>query len=483
MGTDNTSSADKQGNLSASNHPEYDEYLVDWQQMRDTYAGERIVKEAGTTYLPKTAGMEADGTAGNTAYTSYKLRTVFYDFVATTVADMLGIMEKEPTVYELPTRLEPLEESAGPDNEPIRVVYRRVNEQQLISSRVGLLLDPPSVTEPNALPSIVQYNAETILNWDTDNKEPQWIVLDESRNVLSEGTLSWEWKEEYRLLALDGSGRYYTAVFDEYPRTVDVDEPAPASDPANPLPGEAVYPMLNGNVLDTIPFVVCNATSLGLNVEKPMLLGLSNLALAVYRGDADYRQALFMQAQDTLFLKGFVEGEDSSVRMGAGAYLSSVNPEADAKFIGIQSDGLSEMKDSQNDLIEKASDMGIEMRDKSGVESGDAILTRLTVRTATLTTVAKVAAAGVQKLLRIAATWAGVDPETVLVTPNLDFTDSSVTPKEVLEMWTVAQQGGMTVEDFHAWLKQHDLTNEDFEKWQSKIADSTAAALSLGLVG
>jgi len=48
MGTDNTSSADKQGNLSASNHPEYDEYSTDWQQMRDTFNGERIVKEAGT---------------------------------------------------------------------------------------------------------------------------------------------------------------------------------------------------------------------------------------------------------------------------------------------------------------------------------------------------------------------------------------------------------------------------------------------------
>ena len=123
------------------------------------------------------------------------------------------------------------------------------------------------------------------------------------------------------------------------------------------------------------------------------------------------------------------------------------------------------------------------MRDKSGVESGDAILTRLTVRTATLTTVAKVAAAGVQKLLRIAAMWAGVAPEEVEVTPNLDFTDSAVTPKEVLEMWTVTEKGGMTTEDFHAWLKGHDLTSDDLEEWQAKIADSTAAALSLGLPG
>jgi hypothetical protein len=483
MGTDNTSSADKQGNLSASNHPEYDEYLVDWKQMRDTFSGERVVKENGTVYLPKTAGMKADGTEGNDAYASYKLRTVFYDFVATTVADMLGVLEKEPTVYELPTRLEPLEEDAGPDSEPLKVVHRRVNEQQLITSRVGLLLDPPSATTPQALPSIVQYNAETILNWDSDNKEPRWIVLNESRNVVGEGSLTWVWKEEYRLLALDGSDRYYTTVYDKYPRDVDIDNPGAAVDSSDPMSGEAVYPMLNGNTLDTIPFVFINATSLGVNVEKPMLLGLSNLALAAYRGDADYRQALFLQAQDTLFLQGFTEEDKSSIRVGAGAFISSTNTEADAKFIGIESDGLPEMKESQRDLIEKATDMGIEMRDKSGVESGDAILTRLTVRTATLTTVAKVAAAGVQKLLRIAAIWAGVAPEEVEVTPNLDFTDSAVTPKEVLEMWTVTQAGGMTTEDFHAWLKGHDLTSDDLEEWQAKIADSTATALSLGLPG
>jgi hypothetical protein len=441
MGTNNTSSADKQGNLSASYHPEYDEYCIDWKQMRDTYAGERVVKENATVYLPKTAGMEADGTTGTKAYNAYKLRTVFYDFVATTVSDMLGVLEKEPTVYEFPGRLEPIEEDAGPDGEPIHIIHRRVNEQQLITGRVGLLLDPPSATTPAALPSVVQYNAETILNWDDDNKSPRWIVLDESRNVVEEGTLSWSWKEEYRLLAIDGSGKYYTAVYDQYPRNVDLDNPAVAADPSNPGNGEAVYPVLNGNTLDMIPFVVINATSLGVNVEKPMLLGLSNLALATYRGDADYRQALFLQAQDTLFLKGFSEAERTSVRVGAGASLSSTNTEADAKFVGIESDGLPEMKESQRDLIEKATDMGIEMRDKSGVESGDAILTRLTVRTATLTTVAKVAAAGVQKLLRIAAMWAGVDPEAVEVTPNLDFTDSAVTPKEVLEMWTVAQAG------------------------------------------
>jgi hypothetical protein len=409
------STADKFGDIAVQTHPQYSEYENDWQQMRDTYAGERVVKAASTTYLPKTAGQEADGTDGAKAYDAYKLRAVFHDFVSTTVKDMLGLLEKEPTLYKFPARLEPMRESATDEGDKLLVLHRRVHEEQLITSRVGLLLDPPTETSPAPIPQVVQYNSETILNWDSDNKIPQWIVLDESRYQLNRETFTWEWVEEYRLLALDAeTGVYFSRSYDEYPSELVLVQQE----------GDAV-PMMNGNTIDFIPFVCINAASLGLDVESPMLLGLSNLALAVYRGEADYRQALFLQAQDTLVLSGFSEQEATSIRVGAGAAIRSQNIDAKAEFIGITSDGLTEMRESQDALTSQAKDMGVELRDKSGVESGDAILTRLTVRTATLTTVAKVAAAGIQGLLRMAALWIGVGPEEVVVTPNTDFSDSS----------------------------------------------------------
>ena len=44
-------------------HPLYSEFLPDWQLMRDSYEGERAVKQRGSLYLPATSGMIEDGFA------------------------------------------------------------------------------------------------------------------------------------------------------------------------------------------------------------------------------------------------------------------------------------------------------------------------------------------------------------------------------------------------------------------------------------
>ena len=44
-----------------STHPTYAEFILDWSTMRDTYRGERVIKQNGTIYLPATMGMEEDG--------------------------------------------------------------------------------------------------------------------------------------------------------------------------------------------------------------------------------------------------------------------------------------------------------------------------------------------------------------------------------------------------------------------------------------
>ena len=69
-----------------STHPEYDEMLDDWRQMRDTYRGQREVKRAGSLYLPPTRSMIIDGALraqepGLSVYTSYIQRAVFPDLV------------------------------------------------------------------------------------------------------------------------------------------------------------------------------------------------------------------------------------------------------------------------------------------------------------------------------------------------------------------------------------------------------------------
>ena len=91
----------------------------------------------------------------------------------------------------------------------------------------------------------------------------------------------------------------------------------------------------------TIPFVFINSKDLSTIPDKPPLDSLARLALAIYRAEADYRQNLFMQGQDTLVRIGSTfeqDDENKAVRMGAGARLDMpVN--GDAMYIGVSGKG------------------------------------------------------------------------------------------------------------------------------------------------
>ena len=440
-------------------HPHYATFLDYFTEMRDTFAGEAVIKSKGETYLPMTSGQMKDNQNGAAAYEAYKTRAVFYDYVSDTVTDMLGLLHKETTQFKLPTALEPLLLKSTPDGETISMLLRRIHEEQLIPGRIGLLLDVPSdAAGVHVVPQVVTYNAETIVNWDIGSSVPRWYVLDESGYQMK-GNLDWEMKVKYRLIALDGMGKYYTRTFDKWPGDIDIDNPDE----------EAVYPTVRGKMSNEIPFQIINAASVLPGFEFPPLLSIANLSLATYRGESDYRQALFMQAQSTLFLKGFGDDELNGMRVGAGAAIKTTNTEATAEFIEVSGAGLFEMRLSQENLMKETANLGVEMVDKNGVESGDAIITRLTVRTASMSSVAKSAAAGLTKILQIAARWVGANDSEVIIIPATDFSDSLATSKNVLEMWSVVQQGGMALEDYHSWLSERDYTSDTFEDWKSKL--------------
>ncbi len=127
-----------------SKNPLYAKHLPDWDQMRDTYKGERVIKDAGTKYLPATAGMVADGFVrpeqkGFKAYKSYRQRAVFPDIVNEAIEALLGVMHHKPATIELPESMEILRDNATMRNESLQMLLRRINEEQLALGRVGLL--------------------------------------------------------------------------------------------------------------------------------------------------------------------------------------------------------------------------------------------------------------------------------------------------------------------------------------------------------
>lgn len=447
-------------------HPEYQENIDSIKQCRDAYKGTKQVKAAGVTYLPATDGMIKDGMnegqRGKKIYDAYRKRAVFPDYVEDAVLVAMGKLHQNPPVIELPESMESLREDATGSGVPLDIFYRQITEQQLIAGRAGLFADLEEVPNAqNVRANICLYFAESIINWD-EGRMLDFVMLDETHREVG-ADLEWKIKEQYRMLrVMDGT--YEQAQFD-LEDGKDIDE------------SKFITPTLFGNQLNKIPFVFINSKDLEPGVDKPPLLGLSDVALTIYRGEADYRQNLFMQGQDTLVVKtNKKDKEEGALRTGAGARIT-IEPEGDAKYIGVDSKGLAEQRqaiESDRTRAEHKSGQAITAK-KGGVESAEALHIRVGSQSVTLTDVANTAAAGLEAMLKIVAEWSGANPELVKVTPNLDFTNEEMEGKTLLDLATANSIGApISKQSIHRKMVQQDMTEMDFETEMQTIEEEKA---------
>jgi hypothetical protein len=466
----------------SSEHPDYVERHPDWVIMRDTNAGQRKIKEKTVVYLPPTSGMVIDGlysgndkAAGVAAYNAYLSRAVFPNAVEDAVKVLVGALHRKPAKIELPAALEPMRKSATRKGISLDNLLRQINEQQLLTGRFGMLAD---VATGRDVPHLVTYDAETIINWDDENPAPfgvdklQMVVLKET--VPTRGDDMFEWKSEtrYRVLLLQADFEQGEPGPAKYQTLTMVEEDGVEADPE-----DSITPHFKGRTLDEIPFVIIGANDLDVSPDSIPLLGLANYSLVVYRGEADFRSTLFMLGQDTLVVIGEETGEDDEpakqTRVGVGAKISlPAQPGADAKFIGVNSDGLPEQRHALVDDHTKLREMGSRLLEpRSGqAESGEALKVRVAAQTSTLLQTAVTAAAGLEQILRVCATWVGADPEQVKVIPNLDFAETKARTSELRDLLDAREKGApLSYESIHAWAKANGFTDIEFEEEVAKL--------------
>lgn len=475
----------------SSKNPFYIQRELDWTIMRDAYGGERYIKEKGQEYLPATTAHYNDGMQFNQPgfnnYRAYLQRAVYHELVKPSLMAMLGVMHRKEADIELPKKLEPLRASATFNGEGLNWLLQKINEQQMLMGRYGLMLDVKTGAGPTELPYLVGYNAEAIVNWDSskvgDDKGKrvnQLVVLNETDFERRSG-LAWIQMMRYRVLARAGDVRdiWDTSAKDNEYIAAEVRQTQDAS------VTDFHTPQCAGRSLDQIPFVFIGPRDLAPEPDMPVLMPMARIALAIYRTEADYRQALYMQGQDTLV----IIGQQADANAGAtkvGAFGSIDLPlGGDAKYVGTQSDGIKDLESSiQNDL-KRAAQLGAQLLTERGneAESGDALSIRVASRTATLTTVAQTGAAGLERTLRYAAEWVGEDPDKVHVYPNIDFAEVMVQAQDAVYLMT-AKRLGLKLSDksIHGWMERSGFTDMTEEEEQAAL-DKEGPSLVGGLPG
>ncbi len=450
--------------------PSYDRMLPIWTQLYiTTELGQTGVKNAGETYLPKTEGQVEDGNDGTVRYDAYKKRATYYNFCSKTIKKAMGLMHSKTGVIQLPEKLDKWIESITIDGEDIYSLSRDINSQQLLYGRIGLLLD---YSEKGQFPHVVKYSADSILVWNeivvNGSKKLQFVLLDESGDVFNSESKTFEKKDQFRLLAL-GRGEifeyYYSVLLDERTWiTWDIDSPDQSH--------EEFRIFKNPKTIDYIPFTVANIKTTTMEIEKPLLVELSDLSLSAYRADAEYRQGLYLQAFALLFLIGFSTKKMENTKVRSDGFIHSDNKDAKVGYANASADGLGEMRLSLEALKRESEGNGIVISDKEGVESGKALTTRITLQTSDLRELALTSAEAINKLLKWGLEWMG-SPNICKYTPNLDFNQEKLSPRDYLDLWNVAVGGGISLKNVYRWALRNDMAIEDtYEDWLVDIQES-----------
>jgi Domain of unknown function (DUF4055) len=461
-------------------HPEYIAMVGDWIQMRDCYIGQRAVKEKRLDYLPATEAMIQDGmttpqSPGWKDYEAYLTRAIYHDVVKDAVKAMVGILHMKPAVIKLPPRLSGMVDKATIQGEGLQMLLRRINEAQLVFGRCGLLVDVPTGLDADkATPYISFYEPERIINWDAGRRDEgrnqlELVVLDES-GLQREG-FTWVTERKHRVLARGipsslESGWTRPQNGDKFAVCVKV------NDMSMPTPEDFILPQIAGRFMDDIPFVFVGADDLVPEPDKPPLLGLSDVALAIYRGEADYRQTLFMQGQSTLVIIGrAADDEDKQLRVGAKGCIS-LRIGGDAKYIGVLATGLGEMRQSLKSDCDTAAAFGVQFMDVGNArgESGEALRIRVAARTTTISSIAHAAGSALEQALKYCAMWVGEDPNDVSVSPQTDFADQNVAGASLLAFMQAKQLGlPLSLKSMHRMMQLNDMTEMDFDQENEQI--------------
>ena len=289
-------------------HPDFDKAALDWVVASDCYEGERVIKERRTIYLPATSGQIAlrlgydanTPRTGQQIYDAYLQRAAFPAVVRQTTEALLGVALRKPWVVELPTSLEHLLKTATIKGDSMEDLIVRMLRRVMLYGRMGLLTEIDG-TPPNIY--LVDYEPTQVINWAPeetggDRGTVRLVVLREDHLQLREQDDSYNWDsvERYRVLRLDELGNYTAQIYD-----------------ANEIE-PVLFPTYMGKKLQKIPFTLIGSVDTTPEIDPIPMLPLCQVALTIYRTEADYRQTLYISGQETLVIRG--DGSPRGSRRG-----------------------------------------------------------------------------------------------------------------------------------------------------------------------
>lgn len=390
-------------------HPEYIDNVRQWELCRDCFLGELQIKKKGDWYLPRLSSQNEEG------YQAYLKRTVYYPILSNTISGRLGqVMRKGPVLYGNDAGIQWMEDSVTKDSKDISIFCGKVLEELMKVGRVGVLAD---YNERTQKPYLSIYNAESILNWLEDDGFLTEVHLVEESYV--QDSLQ-EVKAERRIRRcfIDDEGFYSVEVYR-----------VPVIGGTSKIELMATYrPLQFGNALTEIPFTFINPNSLLTTIEKPPMLDIALMSLAIYRNSADLEQILHTLAMPTPYGTGMEEEDlEGQFVIGPSEFKLIRSPDAKLGMLEFNGQGIDAVMESMGNKFSHIASIGgdASFTSNRAAENAETFRLRMAKETSAMSNIVLYAEKGINQVLKHCATWISPN-EKLKINVNRDFLDAQM---------------------------------------------------------
>ena len=452
-------------------HPQYDRRAPQWVVMRDTSAGEDVIKIKGIEYLPMLGGQD-DG-----QYEAYKIRATYHNATGRTIDGLSGMVFRKPPQRIHPTGMAPFMEDVTLDGLEFQPFAELVVEEILTTARAGILVDFPQVPEGQVTRAAADemglqpfwhlFKAEAILNWKTMRIGTRTLLsevrLMEVVEEPGEEEFDVERIEQIRVLDLvvqdDGSVQYRQRLYR-------VDENRQWAQH-----GEDLFPLQNGAPLDFIPFVFLGPRDTGTDIDKPPLIDLAYVNVSHYRTSAQLEHGAHFTALPTPYVFG-VDEKDVPDSIGPEVIWHGTDEEVKVGMLEYTGKGLGSLEKRLEVKEQQMAALGARMLapDKRMVEAVETAQIHRQGESSVLSSLSQAVSFGLTRALEIARDWMGMDGEVEIVL-NKDFFPAPINPQLLQVLFTMVQAGRMSSEAFFDNLQRGEIIDPEikFEEEMSRI--------------
>jgi len=340
-------------------HPSYLAIQEEYLMLRDCFNGSKAIKDAGERYLPKLSGQEPGD------YENYKLRALFFPITSKTVGTLLGFATTKDPDLKYDAQLKPyFTDDVG--SYQFTEYYIKCLQEVILMGRIGTLIDAP-VTGA-AMPILVTYDAEHIINWSVfEDGTLDWVLLRETI-LVPHATQRFQItpKTQYRWCGLRG-GLYTVETLDEDLQIT-----------------SSMTPLFRGRPIDYIPFVCTGTTGVHMQVDRPPMLDIATINISHYLTSADLEWGRHFVGLPT----PVIIGADSTTKLKIGGTTAWVLPNegSNAKYLEFLGQGLGSLENALQEKIGLMASMSARLVDSStkGSEAAETVRLRYVSETASL---------------------------------------------------------------------------------------------------